>query len=412
MVQKIYDDTSISTSTVVTNIQNTVNTFENMQNTIQDSRANLINTVDQNIAEINSGNTITSSTTIKSIRESIISNINDTLTQTNAKTITQEKINELGKIIKTGLDKINDAAQGLQGLNENQSNYAETIDATVKLLSQTIEEQVTNMVKQGGDLLYKDSNNDGISDFDSVHVYNIDPVKPSATSTYEGKTITAGEKVLLGYDPKETALVKVIPEEPASSTVKETSAYKVEDVKLTVDKKITISGKVLPNSYTTLYIYSTPIIVTVKADANGDWQYTLDKELDDGEHTIYTATVNNTGKILAKSSAFTFVKTAEAATLGSLPPVQVSTENAKPAFFTLNNIYIIGGILLIICFLVLIIIGKGSKKVNQPLLDYIRMQTQRGFTKEVISNELLTNGWTMQDIEDGFKKMGIPINKS
>ncbi|MCV5968534.1 hypothetical protein, partial [Lactococcus petauri] len=45
----------------------------------------------------------------------------------------------------------------------------------------------------------------------------------------------------------------------------------------------------------------------------------LDKELENGDHTIYTATVNNTGNIMAKSSGYTFTKTAEAVTRLDLP---------------------------------------------------------------------------------------------
>ena len=41
--------------------------------------------------------------------------------------------------------------------------------------------------------------------------------------------------------------------------------------------------------------------------------------------------------------------------------------------------------------------------INQPLLDFIKQQLQVGLTKEKISNDLLRNGWTLQDIEEGFR---------
>ncbi|MCX6751841.1 MAG: hypothetical protein NT161_03730 [Candidatus Nomurabacteria bacterium] len=46
--------------------------------------------------------------------------------------------------------------------------------------------------------------------------------------------------------------------------------------------------------------------------------------------------------------------------------------------------------------------------INQPLLDFIKQQLQAGLTKEKISNDLLTNGWTLQDIEEGFKAIVVP----
>jgi hypothetical protein len=41
--------------------------------------------------------------------------------------------------------------------------------------------------------------------------------------------------------------------------------------------------------------------------------------------------------------------------------------------------------------------------INQQLVDFIKQQLQVGSTKEKISNQLLTNGWTLQDIEEGFR---------
>lgn len=39
---------------------------------------------------------------------------------------------------------------------------------------------------------------------------------------------------------------------------------------------------------------------------------------------------------------------------------------------------------------------------NQQLIDFIKQQLQKGLTKEIISNQLLSNGWNTQDIEEGF----------
>ena len=113
-----------------------------------------------------------------------------------------------------------------------------------------------------------------------------------------------------------------------------------------------------------IYIYSTPVIVTVKTDKDGEWHYVMDKELESGEHTVYTATVNNTGKILAQSSGFQFVKTAEAATLGSLPSIQVTSEVQKPGLFNPGILMTIGVMFLIVIISSLIAIGVYSKTTN------------------------------------------------
>ncbi|MEI7810449.1 MAG: hypothetical protein WCI41_02735 [bacterium] len=46
--------------------------------------------------------------------------------------------------------------------------------------------------------------------------------------------------------------------------------------------------------------------------------------------------------------------------------------------------------------------------VNQQLLDFIKEQLQKGISKEVISKELLSNGWMSQDVEEGFNALNNP----
>jgi hypothetical protein len=79
--------------------------------------------------------------------------------------------------------------------------------------------------------------------------------------------------------------------------------------------KMRFSGKALPNIFVTLYIYSNPIVVTLKTDANGNWSYDLDKTVEDGSHEVYVAVTDNTGKITARSDGLGFVKTASAITI-------------------------------------------------------------------------------------------------
>jgi len=43
--------------------------------------------------------------------------------------------------------------------------------------------------------------------------------------------------------------------------------------------------------------------------------------------------------------------------------------------------------------------------INQQLLDFIKQQLQSGLTKEVIYKQLLDNGWTLQDVEEGFNAL-------
>ncbi|MFZ2569061.1 MAG: Ig-like domain-containing protein [Minisyncoccia bacterium] len=276
--------------------------------------------------------------------------------------LTPEKISEIKGRVENGLKEI-DLIIHKENTTQIPLSAVETntVNQVLNTLSVKVLDGTKALKAQGGDLLYKDSNNDGISDYESKHVYNIDPLKPSPTTVYEGKQITAGEKVLLGFDPGKTELVRVTPEEPNVSDVPVTSSYKVNNVELSKENKVVLKGTALPNSYVTLYIYSTPIIVTVKTNSDGEWEYTIDKELNSGEHTVYTATVNNTGKILAKSPGFSFVKTAEAATLSTITPTQ-SGQVEKPGLLNTTYIIIIVTIFLLTLGVAFIIVGINSKK--------------------------------------------------
>ena len=281
--------------------------------------------------------------------------------------ITPAKINELTTEINGGLKEIGAIISKESGVIKTSiTSDLKNVTEVLNTLAGKIENQSNNLKQEGGDLLYKDSNKDGISDYESVRVYNIDPVKPSPTTLYEGRKISASEKVLLGFDPTQPELIKIKHEEPAVSHAPVTPVYKVDEVKLTEEKKIILKGEALPNSFVTLYIYSTPIIVTVKTDSNGEWQYTLNKELENGEHTVYTATVNNSGKILAKSSGYVFTKTAEAATLSNLPPVQVASGTQKPGLLENSNFILILIIVVGLALLALILIGVRTKG-NDPV---------------------------------------------
>jgi hypothetical protein len=104
----------------------------------------------------------------------------------------------------------------------------------------------------------------------------------------------------------------------------------------TTAKKLLLSGSALPNSFITLYIFSAPIVVTVKTDATGAWTYTLDKELADGSHKVVSAITDDGGHILAKSEPLPFVKVAAAVSIGSnalLP------SDETPGFFSGASLY-------------------------------------------------------------------------
>ena len=109
---------------------------------------------------------------------------------------------------------------------------------------------------------------------------------------------------------------------------------KVAEVKAKPDgtqtaSKISFRGKTLPNSFATLYIYSLPIVVTVKTDSEGNWNYTLDKDLEDGNHQVYVAVTDVKGQVVASSNPIPFVKEAAAVTVSQDPRHRRRAERAE-----------------------------------------------------------------------------------
>jgi len=177
-----------------------------------------------------------------------------------------------------------------------------------------------------------DPDKDGVNNNDEYR-YGTNPANPDS----DGDGFLDGDEVKNGYNPLKSSpgdkSDKIIFESPKEKGEINRELYKVNNVEMIQlengTKKLKISGKGIPNSFVTIYLYSDPIILTVKTNDDGTWSYEVDKDVEDGEHQIYVAVTDNTGKITAKSEPLMFVKTAEAATI--IPPAEAAaSELASP----------------------------------------------------------------------------------
>jgi len=157
----------------------------------------------------------------------------------------------------------------------------------------------------GTDVLISDSDGDGFSDEDEIR-NGFDPLRYSSGDKSDRITFES---------PKEEVGIQRSEREDMRYVVRsvERVMSRTEDGE---DRVATvISGTGTPNSYLTLYIYSDPIVVSVKTDSDGNWKYELDRDLEDGDHEVYVAVTDNLGRITAQSKPMPFVKTAEAVTV-------------------------------------------------------------------------------------------------
>jgi hypothetical protein len=271
----------------------------------------------------------------------------------------EERIEDLKREISTTI-------AGEDEAQELTSTVTKRIDDLVEkhtALDAKIEKII---VERSGDRIFLDSDKDGITDYDEVSLYNTDPF--SADSDSDG--VIDGLEVAGGYDPLNSSReVAVVYESPKESGVERKDLLSVDTI-TAVDKdepgaeadgvsaQAVIAGKALPNSFVTLYIFSTPVIVTVRTEADGSWQYRFDKELEDGEHNVYVGVTDNAGRIVAKSEPFSFIKEAQA--FSATEATLVSSTQAAPEEDSLISeymIYLILSISVVSIGLVLILLG-------------------------------------------------------
>ncbi len=281
----------------------------------------------------------------------------------------KEEIEQLRKDVLRNLP----ATLGRTEILEQISSYLSQI--TYELQEVTVKNEVT-LLERVGDAIHKDTDGDDITDYDEVNLYQTNPF----TADTDGDGYTDGVEIGMGYDPHASEGQSLIAfESPREIGVIRDDLLVVSSVTNVVHdseenkaSRALITGKGLPNSFVTLFIYSTPLIVTVKTDSDGSWSYILDKELEEGEHEIYAGVTDNAGRIVAKSNPFPFVKTAEAYTGKTERQTEEVVANVEPSLVQGNVMLLVASIAVSALGLVLILLGLhvtgGRKQEMQPAL--------------------------------------------
>ncbi|MFA6098373.1 MAG: Ig-like domain-containing protein [Patescibacteria group bacterium] len=170
-----------------------------------------------------------------------------------------------------------------------------------------------NMEKElGTNINNPDTDNDSINDFEEV-IGNSNPV---GEGSYDQLVVEGKISQDKATEIKNT-LQKIALEEPKLTGTEKPDELEIVKISNVSEKigqnKVVFQGQGPPNTYLRLYIYSSPIVVVTKTDASGNFTYSLDKNLADGQHEVYVTITDDTGKIQEKSSPLTFfVKRAEA----------------------------------------------------------------------------------------------------
>lgn len=206
-----------------------------------------------------------------------------------------------------------------------------------------------------------DTDKDGITDYDERELFNTDPNNPDS----DNDGFTDGAEILSGFNPLDArAEAVVIMESPKEFGITRNDILAVDEL-ITVPAELAVSsspaalitGRALPNSFVTLFIYSNPVVVTLQTDANGNWSYQFDKELEDGTHEVYVGITDNAGRMIAKSEPFRFVKTAEAFTPEDAAAASVTPPLATTDLYSTQSMLLVASISIVAIGLLLLLLG-------------------------------------------------------
>ena len=256
----------------------------------------------------------------------------------------------------------------------SQSEIKDTVQSYIRETTQVLEERTLRneilISERLKDTSTADADSDGVSDYDEIHLYKTNPF----VADTDGDGYPDGSEIVRGYNPLNNAPEAIAAfESPRDTGVVRDDLFSITDIvtikpeKEDESPKALITGKGLPNSFITLYIYSMPIVVTVKTNADGTWSYIFDKELEDGTHEVYVGIIDNEGTIVAKSNPLQFIKTAEAYTKADSVSAALKAQDSAQSFLSSSNMFIVASILIVAFGIILF--GLGTYVRRQERFD-------------------------------------------
>ena len=286
-------------------------------------------------------------------------------------------------LVKTALDelfKLKDSIL-LEVLNDSSKNYlADNISQEFDARLETIKKRIATFEElrrsAGSEDIRLDYDKDGISDFDERNLYHTNPEQ--ADTDNDG--VTDGIEIMRGFDPRsplgETVINYELPQN-VLGLVRDDS-LQIDSVQPLVNHlsdsesivQAEIHGTALPNSYVTLYVFSSPNITTVRTDDKGSFSYTFEKELEDGEHEVYAAVTDNSGAIVAVSAPYKFAKQASIFTPSNGLSAAANADSIQTGDFSRMAAYnAITGVGVVALGLILLMLATNLRRRNSQLTE-------------------------------------------
>jgi len=287
---------------------------------------------------------------------------------------TQIRLEAVERVTKDNANGVTNVGELKNALNDF-SDVVSLLDGAigVKVIKSAgeISYQNNEIIQTGSSILTIDSDGDGLTD-DVEKMIGTDPAsKDTDADSYSDYTEYASGYNPLGggkltpdnkLSPTEVAIINnEIFEQPKTKGAihEDFSAESITNLKSATSSESVgylLQGKATPNTVVTLYIYSDlPLLITVKTDDYGNWKYELKNSLSDGEHEVYVALNDATGKVVAKSNPLSFVvKEAQAASITDValnndaPTIESENNNIFVYYLLISGISVLTGVIIFI----------------------------------------------------------------
>ncbi len=289
----------------------------------------------------------------------------------------KEQIKEkAGETFKSGeLTEIIAEGEGMIPVKEKEINLRVLFTE-----QQVVLDKNNNIVQTAPIALVVDSDSDGLSD-DMEKRLGTNPLEADT----DGDGYNDGEEVKKNFNPAgggllaktiapiEQAIIenKSLGQPKAEGKIAEEfvvkAATNIKGTNIATSTGYVFVGQAEANSIITLYIYSDlPLVATVQVDEYGNWLYEFQQSLIEGEHEVYIALNDNTGKVIKKSNPFHFfVKEAKAVSVKDFVS-SATAETSKKSESLINFYLIIASLVIVVGILLFIIFFLLYKNRQQP----------------------------------------------
>lgn len=219
--------------------------------------------------------------------------------------------------LEASADRIANEVKSYTGEANTLPNIKSILALRFKDMQSVVSDAERNVSIKSNSLTSRDSDSDGVSNYDEVINFN---TNPDLVDTDNDGVIDSVEVINL-TNPGESDIVNSLVLGQSFDDVFRTETISIDRVDPLIttnsrtkaeERYVVVKGKAIPNSFVNIITEGSSVVGIIKTGATGDFAYTLERELPRGKNQLSLALVNNDGDIITLSKPFNFSNTANA----------------------------------------------------------------------------------------------------